>query len=342
MFFSRFFRKNPQQLKEQGDTLFKDGRFAEARHLYMDVAEKLSSSESNKEEIAYIHSMISRSANSLAELNIIEAEASIRSGNYDKADEYLKLSLELADDVCIREKADELFLIINESQSVAATSVKQAGNHNCSSCNSSHHLAPEPDSTLPDHLQSHEQFQLLVNTLPGDLPQRYTDLGEKFASAYLIAHSENPGKALEIFIELMSHEESDILMYETALLYFRGGDAVRCEQFLKKALTVNDSNPVCCLSLAQLYTESGRFDDAISLLNLMSERQILVEQTLIMLADVHAIKGDTGNAIDILSRTIEIPVLKKASAERLVKLLASEGRDDEASFVAKNYLKGCC
>jgi tetratricopeptide (TPR) repeat protein len=340
--FSRFFRKNPRQLRERGDLLFKEGRFAEARHLYLDVAEKLSSPESDKEEIAYIQSMISRTSNSLAELNIIEAEAAIRSGNYDKAGEYLNLSLELADDVSVREKADDLFSVINGSQSASVVPGKPAGAHGCSSCSSSHHLSPEPDSTLPDHLQSHEQFQLLVNTLPGDLPQRYMDLGEKFASAYLIAHSENPVKALEIFNELMSQEESDILMYETALLYFRGGDPVKCEQLLKKALTVNDSNPVCCLSLAQLYTESERFDAAISLLNFMSERQILAEQTLIMLADVHAIKGDTGNAIDILSKTIEMPVLKKASAERLVRLLASEGRDDEASFVAKNYLKGCC
>jgi predicted Zn-dependent protease len=167
-------------------------------------------------------------------------------------------------------------------------------------------------------------------------------MGEKFASAYLIAHSENPAKALEIFNELMSHEENDILMYETALLYFHGGDHAKCEHLLKKALTVNGTNPVCCLSLAQLYTETKRFGEAISLLNLMLEREILSEQSLIMLADVHTLKGDTGDAIDILSRAIEIPVLKKPSAERLVRLLSSEGRDDEASFVAKNYLKGCC
>jgi len=342
MFFSRFFSKNSSQLRERGDLHFKEERFAEARHFYMEAVEKMSSSGQNAEDIAYLHSMISRSSNSLAELNIIEAEAAIRSGDSHKADDYLKLSLELADDVSIREKADDLYAMINESQSIPAAPGKSAGAHGCSSCSPSHHSATAPDPTLPDHLQSHEQFQLLVNTLPGDLPRRYAELGEKFASAYLVAHSEDPGKALEIFKELMSHEESDILMYETALLHFRGGDQVKCEQFLKKALTVNDTNPLCCLSLAQLYTETERFDDAISLLNLMSERQILAEQCLIMLADVHAIKGDTRNAIDILSRAIEIPALKKPSAERLVRLLAAEGRDDEASFVAKTYLKGCC
>ena len=342
MFFSRFFSKNSRQLREQGDSLFKEGRFAEARHAYTDAVEKMSSDGPDIEETAYIRSMISRSSNSLAELNLMEAEAAIRAGNYVKAHEYLDLALELADDVSVREKADDFLAVISESQSTSALPGKPVGAHGCSSCSPSHHLPPEPDSTLPDHLQSHEQFQLLVNTLPGNLPQRYADLGEKFASAYLAAHSGDPVKALEIFKELMSHEESDILMYETALLYFRGGDRGTCELLLKKALAVNDSNPVCCLSLAQLYTESERFDDAIALLNLMSERQILTEQALIMLADVHALKGDTGNAIDILGRTIEIPALKKASAERLVQLLAAEGRDDEASFVAKNYLKGCC
>jgi tetratricopeptide (TPR) repeat protein len=342
MFFSKFFRKNAQQLREQGDTLFKEGRFADARHLYMEAVEKLSSSDSNDEDITYLRTMISRSSNSLAELNIIEADASIRSGNYAKGEEHLNLALELADDVSVREKADELISRINGSQSTAAVASMPTGSHGCSSCNSAHHAAPEPAAIQPDHLLSHEQFQLLVNTLPGDLPQRYSAMGEKFASAYLIAHSENPAEALEIFHELMSHEKSDILMYEAALLYFRGGDYVTCEQLLKKALSVNGTNPVCCLSLAQLYTESKRFDEAISLLNLMSESQILSEQALIMLADVHAIKGDAGKAIEILGKAIEIPVLKKASAERLVRLLASEGREDEASFVAKNYLKGCC
>jgi tetratricopeptide (TPR) repeat protein len=342
MFFSRFFGKNSQQLKERGDSLFNDGHFADARLTYLDAAEKLASTGSNNEDLAYIQTMISRSANSLAELNIIEAEASIRSGNYDKAQENINLSLELADDVTIREKAEQLLFSINEPQSTSVAATKPAGSHTCSSCSSSHHHSPEPDSFLPDHLQSHEQFQLLVNTLPGDLPHRYMDMGEKFASAYLIAHSDNPGKALEIFNELMLHKESDILFYEAALLYFRGGESVKCEQLLKKALAINDANPVCCLSLAQLYAESGRFDEAITLLNFMIEHQILAEQSLIMLADVHAAKGDSVNAIEILSKTLEIPALKKASAERLVGLLTAEGRADEASFIAKNYLKGCC
>jgi hypothetical protein len=74
----------------------------------------------------------------------------------------------------------------------------------------------------------------------------------------------------------------------------------------------------------------------------MMERLILYEQSLVMLADVYTAQGDQENAINLLSSGILIPALKKASAERLVPILASQGRDTEAAFIVKTYLKGCC
>jgi len=43
-----------------------------------------------------------------------------------------------------------------------------------------------------------------------------------------------------------------------------------------------------------------------------------------------------------LSSGIQLPALKKAAAERLVEILSTQGRDDEAAFLTKTYLKGCC
>jgi len=96
------------------------------------------------------------------------------------------------------------------------------------------------------------------------------------------------------------------------------------------------------LSLAQLFTETGRLEEAAVLLKDMMDRTILLEQSLILLADVYTIKGDHENAITLLSSGIQIPALKKAAAERLVAILSSQGRDDEAAFLFKTYLKGCC
>jgi Flp pilus assembly protein TadD len=74
----------------------------------------------------------------------------------------------------------------------------------------------------------------------------------------------------------------------------------------------------------------------------MMDRTILFEQSLIMLADVYTMKGDQESAITLLSSGIQMPVLKKTAAERLVPILSSQGRDDEAEFLIKTYLKGCC
>jgi len=342
MFFKSFFSKNFQQLQDAGDAFFKDDRFSEARNCYVDALEKLQNAAGEPQKRDYLQAMITKCGNSLAEMNIREAEAAIRSGNTQKAAEHLELSLELADDVSVREKADKLLASLSAFSQPDSSKVASSGKHGCSSCGPNHQSAPQPDSILPGHLQSDEQFLLLINTLPGDLPQRYASLGEEFASAYLLAYSEESREALNKFRQLLSDGENDIILYETALLEYKEGRIDVCESLLRRALRINSDNPSCNLSLAQLFIATGRLDEAIVFLKEMMDRMILFEQSLIMLADVYTMKGEQESAITLLSSGIQIPALKKAAAERLVPILSSQGRNDEAAFLTKTYLKGCC
>ncbi len=342
MFFKKLFTKSCVQLLEKGDALFKEERFAEARQYYLDAIDKITGSLQDQQVLAHLKSMLSKCGNSLGEMNIAEAEAAFRSGNPRKAAEYLQLSLELADDVSIREKAETLLTSLAEFPAEPAVNMKSSAKHDCASCSSSHSPTTEPDPIRPDHLHANEQFLLLANTLPGDLPQRYSSLGEEFASAFLLAHSDNPDEALNKFRQLLSTGENDIILYETALLEFRAGRMSVCESLLKRALKINADNPVCNLSLAQLYADTGRLDEAAAVLKRMMDQMILHEQALVMLADVHTLQGDNESAVTILTSGLQIPVLKKASAERLVRILAAQGRDDEAAYLFKTYLKGCC
>jgi len=342
MFFSRFFSRDGSQLKAKGDKLFAADHFAEARHMYVEAHDKSGSAADQAEEQNYLRTQISRASNRLAELNIAEAEAAIRSGNIQKGAEHLRLSLELADDVSIREMAETLLeRSVNFNQNAGAEG-KAHGSHGCSSCSS----AASPDTELQDptaeHLTAAEQFQLLVNTLPGDLAQRYCQLGEKFASAYLLAHTEKAAEALAIMKELLSSGENDIILYETALLYFRGGEPATCEKLLNRALEINSANPLCYLGLAQLYVDSQRYGEAVALLGTMRDREILPDQSLMMLGDVHTLQGDLDRAIEIFTATLTSPALKKVSAERLVRILGTLGREEEAAYLFKTYLKGCC
>jgi predicted Zn-dependent protease len=342
MFLKKLFSKSFEQTLQKGDSLFTDERYSEARQYYYDALDKMPDSGVDEQTLSHINSMISKCGNNLACMNIAEAEAAIRSGNSQKAAEYLELSLEQADDVSVREKTEVLISSLTELISAETRSDEPSGKHACASCSSSHNPVPEPDPILPDHLHSHEQFQLLVNTLPGDLPQRYASLGEEFASAYLLAHSENTDKALSIFRQLLSDGENDILLYETALLEFRAGRIDVCESLLKRGIKLNPDNPVCNLSLAQLFADTGRLAEAAVFLKNMMDRSILYDQALVMLADVYTMQGDHENAVTLLSSGLQMPALKKASAERLVRILASQGRDDEAAYLVKTYLKGCC
>lgn len=342
MFFKKFFSKSFEQILVKANDLFKNEHYAEARHYFLDALEKIEDSSGEEQNLAYLQSMISRCGNLLAEMNICEAEAAIRSGNREKAAEYLELSLQLADDVSIRENTEKLISSLIQFSSADNNKSEPAAKHACSSCASSHHDTPEASHILPDNLHSHEQFQLLINTLPGDLPQRYAALGEEFAETYLLAHSDDNGQALNKFRQLLTIYDNDIILYETAILEYKERRFDVCESLLRRALKLNADNPVCNLSLAQLLADAGRFDETAALLKSMMDRMILYEQSLVMLADVYTAQGDQENAINLLSSGILMPTLKKASAERLASLLSSQGRDKEAAYIVKTYLKGCC
>jgi len=346
MFFSRFFKKDYKQLRENGDAHFAAGRFADARLSYHDALEAVTTAMDPESERSYLASRISQSGNSLAEMNIAEAEAAIRGGDLRKGHDHLFLALELADDVTIREKAEFLLGQQPETGPGKGHEHKHGAHHvshGCSSCSSSQGGGGSvftPD--LPEHMRSEEHFQLLIHTLPGNLPQRYEALGENFATAYLLAHSDDLQSALAMYNELLSLGENDILLCEVALLEYRLGIPGRCESLLKRALVLDDGNPLVHLSLAQFYIDTRRLSESVPVLVGMMERDMLHDQAMLMLGDVYAMSGSVDEAIEIYTRGLQLPALKKVSAERLVQVLTAQNRTEEAAYLFKTYLKGCC
>lgn len=341
MFFKGLFSKTAQQLAEKGERLYADGHFADARHILSDALDKNAKEGGDVALASKCKATMAACGNQMAELNIAEAGAAFRSGAMDKADEYARFALQLAEDPKIREMAESMIGKISTTEPLTVSSAKVSAGHNCSSCSSSHGQISESEQLFPNHLTDEELFHLHISALPGDLPQRYAGLGEDFASTYLLAHGEAADKALNDFKRLLSQHENDIILYECALLEHRAQRLDICESLLDRAMGLNPANPLCNLTLAQLYIETRRPVEAINLLQRMVDGEILKEQALMMLADVRVMTGDTEGALNLLGTTLEHPQLKKPSAERLVHILTAAGREQEAAFIAKNYLKGC-
>lgn len=339
MFLKKFFRKDAASCVEKGEKLLAAGRYAEARSIFEDARQCIETDSPGSIGMATrIKAGMAEAGNRLAELNLDEADHCLRMGETIKAEEHLKLSLELAEDVTIREKTEKKLSLVRTSSDKP---VHHKTLSSCGSCATSTCHSDETTDSYAEALHDEDRFELLIQPLPGDLPERYSNLGKEFANGYLAANAGNDDQARKIYERLLKEGENDIVLYELAILQHRQGDGAGCESLLRRAMGCNDANPLCHLGLVQLLVETRRFTEAIGLLERMVERQILPEQALLFQGDIYQELGDSTTALDRYAQLLPGPYQRDA-AERIVPLLESVGRPEEAAYIAKQYLKGCC
>jgi tetratricopeptide (TPR) repeat protein len=137
-------------------------------------------------------------------------------------------------------------------------------------------------------------------------------------------------------------EKDDILNYEKAILYFHKGDSGKCEHLLLKAIGLNPGNSLCNLGLVQLYTETSREPEALQVLERMIASDLIPEQARLMQGDLYAHLQDESNAVESYSRLLTSPTFAREAAQRIVPILEKQGRFEEAAYLVKKYVKGCC
>ena len=340
MFFRKLFGKDCRQLKEKGDGYLASGRFADARHAYEEALERLPGGDEGEALRTMLNAGMTAAGNGLAEMNMEEANLYLNQNNTAKAREYLELAIRLAEDGAVREKAECLMREMDLSTVISPVKMEH-GHHGCTSCQS----ATQQDlaDNTEESLSQEDRFHLLTQALPGGLADRYAGMGEKFAYGYIELHEGNLDAAFRAFTELNATERhNDILQYELGALTFRKGDVAEAERLFKASVEINPVNPLARLGLAQLLIFTKRLDEALTELGLMVEKGLLANEARVMIGDVWCLKGEEGTAIDHLAKLLDDKSLQKVCAERLVPLLVNQGRETEAQFLAKQYLKGCC
>jgi len=335
------FGKDYNHYLEKADKYLAAERFADARIAYGEALEKLEASDAAVAyQIGPVRQKIALTGNMLGQLNLVEAEYALSSGDRKKAEEHLRIILELADDATLRENAQKLLTGLDAVVPDAPLGTAVPA---CTSCGEQGAEAGNGD--IPDltgAISREDRLALYYQTLPGDLAERYAAMGEEFARGCLLNLEGDGEGALRVFEGLSAGRDSDILDYERAILYFHQGATEKCEQLLLQASSLNPANALCQIGLVHLYAETNREPEALLVLERMIERNLLPEQALLMQGDLYLQMQDESKAVESYSRLLTSPALAKDAAIRIIPLLQNQGRGKEAEFLAKKYAKGCC
>jgi tetratricopeptide (TPR) repeat protein len=339
MFFKKIFNKDCQFYLEKGEKYFAEERYADARHAFQEGLSKLAGEPDGGNGIGEkLRRLFDETGNHLGRMNLEEAEHALTLKVYDKATEHLDLVNQLATDPDILECVENLREKLSPDLSDDRAGATSGG---CNGCSTYTPAAADVDH-VPEHLLPRERYELLIQTIPCGLRERYDAQGEEFSSGYLLAHGGEEERGADIFRKMLNSGDNDILLYELALTRFKAGHLDECEDLLNRALTIDDENPLCCLGLVQLLTDTGRLAESLPLLNHMIEKQLLTEQAILFLGDVHLAIGDENKALDSYSQALLLPDAARSAAERLIPILERRGLRDDAAHLFKVYLKGCC
>lgn len=274
----------------------------------------------------------------LAERNLTEAEHAYARGDAAKAIDHLELVKTLTFDPAILGKADKLLLDFSQPGGDQHT---RATASSCASCSGSPESDCTEDMATDDSLPPLEYYELLIHQLPAEQYQRYAQLGEEFAYAYIAASRDDHQEALTGFEKCSNVLPQDIYWYEKGKVQHRLGNDDEAEQHLRMAVQLNGDNSLAWITLALALAERSRFQDALAIIESMVASRIMPEQALLLRADIYVATGDHEAAVNQYVELLQTPYAR-AAAEKLYEILMEIGRQSDAAVILKKYLKKSC
>lgn len=337
-FISRWFSKSPSDLLAKGDRYMESDSYFDARTCYEDGLKLCSCSDSGVDLNHVFLERIDAANCKLAERNLHEAESAYSRGDAAKAIDHLELAKTLTRDTILRERAELLILSISQQESDGDEPV---GRSSCASCAGSSAGECSDSDPSDDSLPLLEYYELLIQQLPSEQYQRYAELGDTFAYAYVAASRDQHQEALAGFEECLDTLPQDIYWYEKGKVLHRLGNDVETENHLRTAVELNSSNSLAWVNLALVLRESDRFQEALAIIDIMVAEQIMPEQALLLRADIFEATGNHEGAVNLYVELLNTSYAR-AAAEKLYAVLMEIGRHADAAIILKKYLKKSC
>jgi len=335
---SRLFSKTPVDLLAKGDRYLDSEAFFDARTCYEDGLKRCSDTDSENDLKLTFQQRIEAANLKLAELNLSEARFAFSRGDTVKAIDHLELVKTLTYDAVVREKAETMLNECRVADDAPAEQVKASA---CGTCSHTTGIDCADSPQDDDSLHPMEYYDLLIRQLPTEQYQRYVELGEDFAYAYVAASQDRHEDALTRLEQCAGTVDQDIYCCEIGKVLHRLGKDLEAEQYLRKALQHNRSNTLIWLNLAMLMIDSGRIAECMQVLDTMIAEELMPEQAMLMRAEILEASGDLDGAINQYTPLLTTAYARSA-AEKLYGALLAVGRQNDAAVIFKKYLGKCC
>lgn len=329
LFTALFGAKNPLEKLHKAVTR---GAWSEAIALSADVDRgKLTT-----EEIQDLEKLLARAGDALAELNLTEAEACLRSGDLSRAREHLQLALQHGRSETLLAKARTLSAVpVPEAASPAAS---ECGGGCCPSA------TPSPAAAVNhDDFDPHTRLELLLASYPKDVVQRYLSLDEQMITAILAAHGdEEIAGALALLEKIPQEQRDDLYWFERGALAARHGHAAEARLEFEQALAINPGHDLARESLIDLLLSTKDDGAAQSYLECDAARRIPGGYYASRLGIILFRQGQRAEALQSFSAAIAAGCRDEFILDWAARLHEEDGNLDQAEQVLLLIPSGGC
>ncbi len=327
----RFFSpKSFDVFEEKGDRLVRSNDLGLAKLQYETALSRLEGSSLPDviEHRDRIEVKIKDARESLALQHKVSAEELVAAGCFEEAGELLELARELTSDPQLGRDIDALAdEVVSGSSAVidSASSVEIT------------------ESEVFDLGDEDAYFLVLCSTLPDDVQEAYTDLGEDFQSGYVALNKGAFEAAEDLLNKALADQENRItyIHLELATARLNLGDTDGARDLLEVFIETYPDSLRAYEMLCEIYWDAGDYDLANGFLQACPDTLKTSISILLLMGETLFRSGDVEEAVSFYLKSMEYLGWSEPIAVALARIYENMNRKEEALSTYQEVMAGC-
>ncbi len=330
MGFLQFFTpKAFDVFEEKGDRLVRSNDLGLAKLQYEEALSRLEkyALPDVSEHRHRIKMKIRDARESLALQHKVSAEELVAAGCFEEAEELLELARELTRDAQLIRDMDALMTDVTPDIPMELNIQGSEGTHD----------------EVFDLKDDEAYFLILCSTLPDDVQEVYTGLGENFQSGYIALNKGAFAPAADLLKKALA-EQGDRITYvhlELATVYLNLGDVPGARDLLEVFIKAYPESLRAYEALCEIYWESEAYDLADTLLQACPDTLKTTIPLLLLMGETLFRSGKQAEAVSFYLKSIEYLGWDEQIAVALAGTYEAMDRKKEALASYQEVMAGC-